>query len=174
MNTWAIFLVLMIEDVSSLGRCCRATLCPTARGNDCSYIYAVAAALFILGAVNPLPNMDLLVSPGNQDGSRVPRWMFQCFFLLLFFTFSGMLNLGQLRCVGGMSMIIFTYAILCPLYVYFRPTPRKANMSEKCYLEGQIFSFQSSIHPGPDWGEGSHLHPAPATAPSRWNGGPAL
>ena len=40
------------------------------RGNDCSYVYAVAAALFILGALNPLPNMDLLVSPGNQDGSR--------------------------------------------------------------------------------------------------------
>eukprot|EP00434_Breviolum_minutum_P019363 symbB.v1.2.017070.t1/scaffold1283.1/size126978/9 len=45
--------------------------CPKHRkdleGNDCSYIYAVASALFILGAVNPLPNMDLLVSPGNQD-----------------------------------------------------------------------------------------------------------
>ena len=39
------------------------------RGNDCSYVYAVAAAFFILGALNPLPNMDLLVSPGNQDGS---------------------------------------------------------------------------------------------------------
>ena len=43
---------------------------PSDRGNDCSYVYAVAAALFILGALNPLPNMDLLVSPGNQDGSR--------------------------------------------------------------------------------------------------------
>ena len=35
-------------------------------GNDCSYIHSVAESLFILGSLKSLPDMDLLVSPGNQ------------------------------------------------------------------------------------------------------------
>ena len=67
----------------------------------------MASALFILGAVNPLPNMDLLVSPGNQDGSRVPGWMF--FFLLFVFVlhfFGWDVKAGTTEMSWGMSMII--------------------------------------------------------------------
>lgn len=87
--------------------CVQPDTSPPFWGNDCSYIYAVASALFILGAVNPLPNMDLLVSPGNQDGSRVPGWMF--FFLLFVFVlhfFGWDVKAGTTEMSWGMSMII--------------------------------------------------------------------
>ncbi|CAL1132666.1 unnamed protein product, partial [Cladocopium goreaui] len=46
-----------------LDQCCPRDL----EGNDCSYIHSVAESLFILGSLKSLPDMDLLVSPGNQD-----------------------------------------------------------------------------------------------------------
>ncbi|CAK9106254.1 unnamed protein product [Durusdinium trenchii] len=47
--------------------------CPRGtEGNDCSYVRAVAEALFIVGSVKPWPEMDLLVSPSNQDRFQAP------------------------------------------------------------------------------------------------------
>eukprot|EP00931_Biecheleriopsis_adriatica_P096011 TRINITY_DN69656_c0_g1_i1.p1 TRINITY_DN69656_c0_g1~~TRINITY_DN69656_c0_g1_i1.p1 ORF type:complete len:537 (+),score=90.54 TRINITY_DN69656_c0_g1_i1:46-1656(+) len=52
-----------------LKSCCPAEL---ADGNDCSYVSAVTTAIFILGAFRPLPDMELFVSPLNQDRETTP------------------------------------------------------------------------------------------------------
>ncbi|CAJ1326828.1 unnamed protein product [Effrenium voratum] len=51
-----------------LDACCPQDL----PGNDCSYIHAVAQALHIVGTLKPLPDLDLLLSPSNQDRYTAP------------------------------------------------------------------------------------------------------